>query len=174
MRKWLGITVAGSLAIAILGCGAQDNSIRAGGSQSGASDFEQLIVQGDAPEAMQVGQAKAEAGNGEPVTVSGRVKDFVDGAAVFTIADSSLKACSDNGDACCDTPWDYCCIDQTKVASMTATVRLVSAENELLSGNVKGTRNLDHLSRVTAEGTAERDDAGNLIVNAHRVYLLNQ
>ena len=109
---------------------------------------------------------------GAEVTVVGRAKDFVGGRAVFSLIDSSLRACSDEGDPMadtCETPWDYCCIDPREVTEASLTVEFRDATG-LIKSDVQGVGGLDHLDTVYASGVAETDDSGNLTVVARSYY----
>ena len=153
--------------LAMAGCGRQaDEAPRA----AAGSGLEKIIVTEPAPQAVGVVAAREKVQDGEAVVVEGRVKDFVEGAPVFTLTDGSLPSCKDNGEDC-PTPWDFCCFDAKTIAANTATIKLVGADGQLLSGSPRGTSGLDHLTTVVAEGKARRDEQGNLVVEATRVYV---
>jgi hypothetical protein len=144
-------------------------------SHAAAPEVESAVQTG-APEGdakpMGVFEAKAKAADAEKVTVAGRVKDIIDGQAVFTLIDNEMKSCKDNGENC-PTPWDYCCYSKSEITSGTATVKLVgeSGGQQALKGSLKGVKGVDHLVNVTVTGTAQKDKRGNLVVLADRVYV---
>ena len=110
---------------------------------------------------------------GAEVSVVGRAKDFVSGRAAFTLIDSSLRACSDEGDPMqdsCETPWDYCCIDPEEVGAACATVELRDASG-VIKSELKGVSGLDHLDTVDVNGVLEKDSAGNLTVVAKSFHV---
>ncbi len=116
--------------------------------------------------AIPVVAARERSKDGEPIVVTGRVKDFVDGLAAFTIVDASLPSCAEGGDMKeCETPWDYCCTDPAAVQRASASVEIHDA-NGIVTTDVRGFHGLDHLKPVTVAGTAKRDAAGNLTVLA--------
>lgn len=120
--------------------------------------------------ALNVVDAKSQAKDAEKVVVQGKVKDFVNGQAVFTLIDNSMKSCKDNGENC-PTPWDYCCNAPATIAKNTATVKIVDpSTKKALKENVQGVNGIDHLVAVTVEGTAQKDKAGNLVVLADKIY----
>ncbi|MGI8906474.1 MAG: hypothetical protein ACR2IE_08295 [Candidatus Sumerlaeaceae bacterium] len=130
-----------------------------------------IVVSGQ-PTAKAVGvvEAKAQSKDAEKVVVQGRIKDFVDGQAVFTIADLSMKSCKDNGENC-PTPWDFCCETRESITKNTATIKINGADKKTIKENVKGVQGLTNLSPVIVEGVAKKDKAGNLVVLADKIYL---
>lgn len=144
-------------------------------SFAASPEIEKAVVAG-APEGtskpMGVLEAKVKADDAEKVAVQGRVKDMVDGQAVFTLIDNSMKSCRDSGEGC-PTPWDYCCHTKPEITSATATVKLVgeAGGKQSLKGSVKGVKGIDHLTNVTITGTAQKDRLGNLVLLADRVYV---
>lgn len=165
-QVWIVIAAAGALA----GCSEKAPVETAGETGGSAPQLEQVVQAAPAPQAAGVAAARSEAKPGEPVVLTGRVKDFVDGAAAFTVVDSSVPSCVEMGDGC-TTPWDYCCIPADKMAQNTAMVKVVGSGETPLPGSVKGVRSIDHLTTVTIEGTARKDDAGNLTVDASKIYV---
>jgi hypothetical protein len=117
-----------------------------------------------------VAAVRSSAKHGDSVIVFGRVKEFVEGAAVFTIVDRSLKDCQERGDGC-STPWDYCCEPTDTLTSNTATIKIVGADSAIIRAGVKGVGGIDHLVDVAAEGIARLDPQGNLTVEARKVYV---
>lgn len=140
---------------------------------SAASDLDKVVVSDKATtKALGVVEAKSAVKDGDKVTVEGKVKDIVAGQAVFTLADTKMKDCKENGENC-PTPWDYCCETKETIAKNTATVKVVgeAGGKKALKGEIKGLKGIDHLVKVTAEGTAQKDKAGNLIVLAEKLYV---
>jgi len=140
--------------------------------QAATPETEAAIVAG-APQgkALSVLEAKATAKDTDKIVVEGRVKD-IEGQAVFTLADTKMKSCTDNGENC-PTPWDYCCLSKAEITSGTATVKLVGAAGgkQALKDSLKGVKGINHLVGVTVEGTAQKDKLGNLVVLASKVYV---
>ncbi len=125
------------------------------------------------PGAKAVLAARGDASVGDSITLVGRAKDFVTGRAAFTLIDSSLLACSDEGDpmdGACKTPWDYCCIDPEEVSAACALVELRDAQG-LIKSDVKGLAGLDHLDTVFATGVVEKDAAGNFTLVAKSLHV---
>lgn len=113
--------------------------------------------------------ARASAGAAE-LTVRGRVKDFVDGAAVFTLIDASLKACGEDGEDDCKTPWDYCCHDPAAVAKASVTVELRDGALPIAT-SLDGVRGLTHLRPVTVRGSWSTDAHGNATLVARTIQV---
>ena len=163
----IGRLVPGILAATmLLGCTQkQADSTVAGG------ELDKVVVAAAPVKAPQdVLAVKKDATSGDPVVIEGKIKDFVDGAAVFTLVDNSLKSCKDRSHGC-TTPWDYCCEDGTKVAEGSATVKVMGPDNQPVLSSIKGVRKLDHLTPVAVEGKAVKDAQGNLTVEATKIYI---
>lgn len=176
MNMRLSLTSVALAALAALaGCSEQgDTGRQAAGPKpgvAGAGELAAAVVTAPAPAGVAgVAAARSSAKDGDSVVVFGRVKDFVEGAAVFTIVDRSLKDCKERGDGC-PTPWDYCCEPKEAVTSNTATVKIVGAGKSAIRTGAKGVGGIDHLVDVAAEGTARLDSQGNLTVEARKVYV---
>lgn len=174
-RKMAGV-VAIAAALAVAGCGSGPKEAAVAGSKgsgggTGSAELAALVVKGPAPvAALAVTKAKKEAKDGADVVVEGRVKDFMDGMAVFTIVDTAILSCDQRGDAC-PTPWDFCCEPKDKIAANTATVKVMGAGATPLKAEVKGVSGVDHLTTVVATGKARKDEAGNLTIEAAKVYV---
>lgn len=136
------------------------------------SPLDKLIVSIEPTPTSNVIETKSKVKDGEEVIVHGRVKDFVKGYAVFTIADTSMKACVDNPEESCPTPWDYCCNPKEKIQKSVATVQLTSDGTTPIKTEIEGFRGLQRLSSyVTVKGKAKRDEAGNLTIIASNLFI---
>ncbi len=112
--------------------------------------------------------------DGDPVVVVGRIggseDPWVEGAAAFSIVDLSLEACSDMEGDNCKTPWDYCC--QTDLLpKATVLVKLADNSGNLVNTDSRELLRVEELDTVVVNGTAKRDDAGNLTVLANKIYV---
>lgn len=139
----------------------------------GASpEFDSAVVSGKSDaKAVGVIDAKASVSDGQKIVLQGRVKDFVDDQAVVTVTDTSLKSCKETGDNC-PTPWDFCCHSKVEITSNSATVKLVGASGkQAVKGGLKGVKGINHLTLLSAEGTAQKDKRGNLVILASRIYV---
>ena len=123
------------------------------------------------PAAQSVFEIRKTAADGADVVVTGRVRDFVDTRAVFTIADLSLKSCADEGDTMeCATPWDYCCEEPTRRAQGSTAIE-VHEGGKLAVGSAEGWNGLGHLKQVTVRGKFTKDASGNVAVIASGIYV---
>lgn len=124
-----------------------------------------------------VGAVKADADATGDVVIHGRLggrkEPFVDGFAVFLLADVSMSPCGAESDnPCCATPWDYCCEPRESLAAKTATIQVVGANGKPLRTSLEGQHGLKPLKEVTVAGkVAQRDDAGTLVINANRIHV---
>lgn len=107
---------------------------------------------------------------GDPITFRARIggsKDpFVAGRAVATLMGRALKACSENPDDHCPTPWDYCCETKADITANSATVQLTDDKGQVLRTDLKGRHNLKELTEVLITGKIAVADAKALVVNA--------
>ena len=104
--------------------------------------------------------------------IGGRREPFVDGAAVFLLADVSMKPCNElHGDGC-PTPWDYCCEPRESLVAKVATVQVVGSDGKPLRASLIGQHGLTPLAEVIVAGdVAKRDDAGTLVINARTIHV---
>ena len=114
---------------------------------------------------------------GESVTflarVGGRDQPFVDGMAVFTVADPSLESCELMGEEDhCPIPWDYCCEDRNALTAGSATVRIVDADGMPYAATAQGAGGLAPLRYIVVDGTvSDRNDDGLFVVDATRIWV---
>ncbi|MGH7163339.1 MAG: hypothetical protein ACREID_07630, partial [Planctomycetota bacterium] len=98
--------------------------------------------------------------------VVGRVRDIVKGLAAFRLIDASLGYCGSGVDTMddCATPWDYCCIDESKTNAMTIFVEGESAGGRVVpAASIPGLRLLDF---VAVRGRLEKDEHGVVTLHA--------
>tara|TARA_R110002095_G_scaffold151799_2_gene131424 strand:- start:63857 stop:64366 length:510 start_codon:yes stop_codon:yes gene_type:complete len=126
--------------------------------------------------AKEVIDARKSAQNDEEVVLVGRIggseNPWVDGRAVFSIVDNSLKACSDIPGDGCAKPWDYCC-ETDKLPTAMALIKVVDDKGTLINEDARKLLNLKELQTVVVKGKAQRDDAGNLTVFANGIFVRN-
>lgn len=126
--------------------------------------------------AKEVIDARKTAQNDEEVVLVGRIggseNPWVDGRAVFSIVDNSLKACSDIPGDGCEKPWDYCC-ETDKLPTAMALIKVVDDKGTLINEDARKLLNLKELQTVVVKGKAQRDDTGNLTVFANGIFVRN-
>ncbi len=91
--------------------------------------------------------------------------------AAFTIVDPKVAYCADAEG--CPTPWDYCC-EQNEVKQNIAMIKVVDASGKLVAQDAKKLLGVKELSLIVAEGSAQRDEEGNLTLLATHVFLKGQ
>jgi len=171
---WSGITCCGLLMLAALaGCGDEE------------ADVPELKIDAtpyllkEAPETAQevkaIHEGAKESGTegGEVVLVGkigGSMNPWIEGRAAFNIVDRSVKSCSDIPGDKCPTPWDYCCT-RDDLPGATALVKVVGEDGRLLAADARQLFGVKELQTVFVRGTATRDEKGNLVVVASRLYV---
>lgn len=133
-----------------------------------------LFVTAPPANAKTVEEMKATAKTGDSVVVRGRVggsKDpFVDGRAVFTLVGSGLKACSDNADDKCSTPWDYCCDTAADIAKHSVTIQVVDGAGAPIKASIKGQNSIKELSELVVVGKVSQASEKVMIVAATSIH----
>lgn len=165
-----------SLAALLIGCGSEPSPMADQDSAESATsvDGDRYLLADEPASATDVIAVREQAEDGDPVVIVGRIggsqNPWIDGRAAFSIVDESLQACSDIPGDACPEPWDYCC-ETPKLAGATALVKVVDESGELVRVDAKKLLPVQELSTIVAEGTAQRDDAGNLTVLADKIYV---
>ena len=113
---------------------------------------------------------------GEQVLIRGRiggsVSPFVEGRAIFTLMGAGLKACSENPDDHCKTPWDYCCETPEAIAKHSATIQVVDAAGAPLRTGLKSVGGMKELSEIIVQGTVKEAKDKVMIINATGVFVV--
>jgi len=102
--------------------------------------------------------------------IGGSENPWVDGRAAFSIVDLSLLACSDREGDDCPKPWDYCC-ETDRLPQARALVKFVDEEGKVLTSDARDLFGLHELQTVVVQGTAQRDESGNLTVLARNMFI---
>lgn len=123
--------------------------------------------------ALDIIAARQQTAGDEEVTVigriGGRVDPWIEGRAAFSLVDRSLAACTDIPGDQCPTPWDYCCVTD-KLPGSTALVKFVDDQGQLIATDARQLLGLKELQTVIVQGTAQRDEAGNLTIEASSLF----
>ncbi|TWU22399.1 hypothetical protein Pla52o_34550 [Novipirellula galeiformis] len=175
MKKWFGLLSLCLLGLGLLASGCTPSEVASGpdaGDASSSAVSSQFVVDSEPEGAIPVGEARQSIQDEEAVTLVGLIggssNPFVDGLAAFTIVDAKVPYCAPEEG--CPTPWDYCC-ETDAVKDNIATVKLVDATGKPVANDARELLNVKELSTVVVEGTAKRDEQGNLSVNASKVYV---
>jgi hypothetical protein len=123
-----------------------------------------------------VSEVKKSAKKGDTVvftaTVGGRAEPFVKTRAIFMVADRCLKACNQNPEENCATPWDYCCEPPESKKANMLTVQFTGDDGKPLKVGARSAGGLEPLAQIVVEGVvAEADDKGTFIVTARKVFV---
>ena len=139
---------------------------------TGSGERSKYLVDVEPEGALPVGEARESVKDDQAVTlvgvIGGSSEPFIDGLAAFTIVDSKVPYCS--ADEGCPTPWDYCCT-QDQVKGNIATIKIVDNAGNPITADARKMLNVKELSTVVIQGTARRDDQGNLTVAASKVFV---
>lgn len=172
MRNVLSMILMGAMTLT-LGCSSEDS--QGDGAAGSAPTGTQYLVSAQPANSIPVGKGCEEAKEGDEVAFLGRIggstEPFVDGLAAFTIVDPKVKFCPPEEN--CPTPWDYCCT-QNEVRKNSAMVTIVDDQGKPVNEDARGLLGVKELALVVVQGIAKRDDAGNLSVNATRVFIKNE
>ncbi len=144
-------------------------------SAAGIPDSVWLAAAPDGAKA--VTDVKKDAATGQDVVVFGRIGGgkvpFVEGRAMFMLADRGLVSCTEKHGPGCTTPWDYCCEPKEQVLAGTTTIQLVGADGKPLKASLEGVHGLKPLSEVVIAGkVASAGD--NVVINATGIYVKTQ
>lgn len=120
----------------------------------------------DISEVRKAGTLKA----GDTVALVGRIggsrDPFVAGRAIVTLVGRGLKACADNPEDSCATPWDYCCETSADILANQVTVQVVDGKSQVLRTDLKGRHGLKELSEVVVVGTVSVATPKAVVINA--------
>lgn len=134
------------------------------GHGSGTMNSKYLAAS-EPPGAIPVGEARQNAKDKDAVTLVGRIggssNPFIDGLAAFTIVDAKVTNCDDEGCAC----------EAREAKDNIAMVKIVDASGKPVADDARSLLNVQKLSMVVVQGTANRDDQGNLSVLADKVFV---
>lgn len=174
--KPLHLILAASCLLA--SCGKKESTTAAPTATSAPSaDLQAVFAASPKGEAKLIHVARNTAKPGDEITLSGRVigteSPFVGGRAAFTLGDPTiLKACNENPDDKCETPWDSCCNTKEEKLVALATVQVVGADGRVLKQEIEGVNGLKKLGTVTVTGkVAEGSSKDSLVVNATAIQV---
>ena len=167
------------IALAMAGCSKKEESTRGSKEAQGAAATAALpadLFAGEVPDvARSVKDVKADTTATGPVVIhgriGGRVDPFVDGVAMFLLADRGLKACNELHGHGCPTPWDYCCEPRDSLAARLATVQVLGADGRPVPVDLRGKHGLKPMAEVTITGNIASRDGGSLVINAQKIHV---
>ncbi len=162
--------------LVIAGCGDAEEAATTtdtGAATAPAIDGSQYLLDAEPEGAMDVIAARKDAKDDAEVVIVGRiggkVDPWVDGMAVFNIADTSATPCNEIPGDKCQVPWDYCC--ETDLGKKILLVEFHGDDARPLPAGAKGLFNVKELDTVVIQGKAKRDADGNLTVLASKMFV---
>jgi hypothetical protein len=185
LKKLAVVSVLGAAALLLAGCERKANHAghnhqtgpAANGAATTAAELPATLFVTDEPaEAVAISAAKRSAEVGDTVVVRGRIggsrAPFVEGRAVFTLADTSMMACSDRSGDGCPTPWDYCCEPREDLVANTLTVQIVDDAGQPLRRSLQNVAGLKPLAEVVVQGRVlQKEGATVMVVGADALYV---
>jgi hypothetical protein len=84
--------------------------------------------------------------------------------------DLAIPSCADNPDDSCPVPWDYCCETPETITANAATVQIVDADGQPISGDptAHGLAPLDEIMVVGTVGPRPNESV--LTIRATGIY----
>jgi len=143
--------------VLLVACGGPADEADETTGTSGAVSY---LLKTDLADAIDVNAAKKK-GEGEELTVFGRIRGELEGSAAFTIIDQSMPYCGEGEDCRCTTPWDYCCEPVELVAAASLPVEVRDAKGDVVDVAKDDLRLLD---LVAVKGKLEKTESGGLVL----------
>ena len=164
----VSIIACGAIAAFTISCGSKEDTTSSGAEPAESSSIPASVLVATAPDgAVGVVEARAAAKPGEKMT------PISDTAAILVLAaEKAIASCDQNPDDLCETPWDYCCEEASKIAASTATIQVKGEDGKLLRSTLRGAGNLKELSHLVVSGTVDAASTTEaLIVNANQIHV---
>ena len=172
--KTLPTTAIIAIAIFTISCGSKKTTDTL---PSLSGTFDALLSETAPGSAMSVVEARAVAKPGDTIVlrgkVGGKMKPISESVSILVLADEkAITSCDDIPGDGCETPWDYCCEEPSKIASSTATIQVKGEDGKLLRSSLRGAGDLKELSHLIVSGTVDvASTADALIVNANKIHV---
>jgi len=165
MRTVVSFTLAAFLVAACGGEGETPPSGPAGSSSAAKSSPYALAA--DPGQGVPVLEAKAQAPKDEAIVV-GRVRDFTEGLAGFTMIDAAVPYCGETEMEGCPTPWDYCCKSNEEISKHSILVEVRGPDGRAV--RIDRLPELRNLDLVAVKGKLTKDATGDVILAATGWY----
>ncbi|MBQ72965.1 MAG: hypothetical protein CMJ67_08695 [Planctomycetaceae bacterium] len=175
-RSFLALTILIAISLVMVGC---DDSKPAKNSNtvSSAAIPTAYFTRNRPENVKNLIDVKPTAAVGENIVflarVGGRVNPFVDGIAIFQVADPGLDSCELMGEEDhCPVPWDYCCEDMAAITAGSATIRIVDESGVALPHSAQGAGGLAPARFLVVDGkVTDKNDEGLFVVDASRIWV---
>ncbi|MGB0716324.1 MAG: hypothetical protein ACPGXK_10625 [Phycisphaerae bacterium] len=132
-----------------------------------------LLVSQNLPNPKSVAEVKADATITGDVVIAGRIggnkQPFVEGLAMFMLADNVMKTCDEKHGDACPTPWDYCCEPEESLKANLAMIQVVGDDGKPIRTGLES--KLKPSARVTIAGKVASREGGSLLINAEKIYV---
>ncbi len=178
MKAFLLFSVlAAASASFLVGCSnVNESSATAASAPATAVDIDggQFLLSEEPTGAIGVIVARESAEDGKPLVLVGRIggaaNPWIDGRAAFTLLDASMSVVaegedSDESELCMGD----CCA--TERLDCTTLVKVVDAQGKLVPVDSRKLLGLKESDMVVLEGTAQKDESGNFVMLAKRVFI---
>ncbi len=177
------LIVSAALATLVTGCGSSEQNQAGAPAQPAApepppTELPATLLAKDAlPDAIGVVDARKAVEPGREIVltgfIGGREEPFVDGRAIFTLADSkALTRCDAKPGDGCQTPWDACCDEPGKIKASIASIQVVDGDGLVLKRKLEGFGGIAPGSTVSVKGKiAPGSTSDALIVNAEQIHV---
>jgi hypothetical protein len=124
-----------------------------------------------------VSEIRAAAVKGDAICVigniAGREKPFVNGVAMFQLADLSLPLCNAKPDDHCPTPWDLCCEPADRISAHSVTAQVNGPDGRPLAIELNGRNGLSPGKKVVVRGSViDKPEGGNVIIAVEGLYIV--
>ena len=139
-----------------------------------SAEGEKYVLTSEPSEVQTVIDVRQSAKDDDEVVLVGRIgggeNPWIEGRAIFTLVDESLKSCDQIPGDNCPVPWDYCCATD-KLKDASALIKVVDENSQPIKTDARKLLGVRELTQVVVKGKAQRDDAGNLTVLASGVFV---
>ena len=166
------VTLIGWFALLLAGCGSATQTAE---SKTPTTDIDgsHLLLTSEPEGVQDIIAARTAAKDDEPIAVVGRIggglNPWVKNRAAFSLVDRTLAACSDDKSCTCPTPWDYCC-ETHNLPNSSVLVKFSDPQGNLIPADARALLKVKELDTVVVQGTAKRDEAGNLTILATGLF----
>ncbi|QEG35885.1 hypothetical protein [Bythopirellula goksoeyrii] len=176
MKSFDLLTIFALLSLPIvIGCGTSvDSTATAIHATAVSIDGSKFLLTEEPEGAVGVIAAREEAEDGKPLVMVGRIggstNPWIEGRAAFTLLDASMSVVAEGedsgeGELCTGD----CCA--TERLACTAMVKVVDAEGKLVSVDSRQLLGVKEADMVVVEGRAQKDESGNFVMLANRVFI---
>lgn len=179
MSSWVVVGLSLGIATLVVGCGSgEKNTDDKGGTELTDAQIQEIakpfLLSEEPKKPMDVIGARKTTKDKDKIVLVGKIggstNPWIKGQAAFTVADESLKSCSDSG-CKCPTPWDYCCETADTIKAASVLVSFFDANGKRIKIDAKKLFQLKELQTVVIRGKVDRDDTGKFAIIATGLFV---